>query len=63
MFYLLIRSPNTARAAPSPAMTPITGAGEAPVCAAGFCSTGFTAGTSGVGARVAVSLRLLFHPL
>ena len=45
--YLLLR-PKSTPAAPSPAKTPITGAGEAPVCAAGFCSTGFTCGTSGV---------------
>ncbi|HJJ33929.1 MAG TPA: hypothetical protein O0X19_06120 [Methanocorpusculum sp.] len=49
--YFLLRPKSTA-AHPSPAMTPMTGAGEAPVCAACFVSTGFTEGASGAGVGV-----------
>ena len=55
--YLLLR-PKSTPAAPSPAKTPMTGAGEAPVCAAGFCSTGFTEGASGVGVGVGAGVEV-----
>ena len=54
-FYFLLR-PKTTAAHPSPAMTPMTGAGEAPVCAACFVSTGFTCGISGVSVTVGVGV-------
>ena len=59
VYFLLIRSPKTTAAHPSPAKIPINGAGDA----ACFVSTGFTAGTSGtpgvtvgVGVGVAVGV-------